>query len=121
MDHSFSEIGHRIHDLRKSKNYSQLEFAELIDISPSHLSSIELGKTRFGVDILVRMANVLQVPADVILHTDLPEEEPLVAVYMAEICKELAGCSESDALRLLAILREVKQRFDEVRQESVSN
>ena len=114
----FSEIGLRIQKLRRSKNYSQIEFAELIDISPSHLSSIEMGKTRFGIDILMRITDVLQVPADVILKTDLPETKPLAAVYMEEISKELGDCSESDALRLLTILREIKGGFDEARREN---
>lgn len=117
MDAPFSEIGLRIQKLRKSKNYSQIEFAELIDISPSHLSSIELGKTKFGIDILMRIVNVLRVPADVILQTGLPEQNPLTAVYLEEISKELASCTESDALRLLSIIREVKSGFDEIRLE----
>ena len=117
MDVPFSEIGLRIQNLRKSRNLSQLEFAELIDISPSHLSSIEMGKTRFGVDILIRMVQVLEVPADVILKTELPGLEPLVATYLEEVSKELADCPEADAVRLLQLLREIKRSFDEVRQE----
>jgi len=39
-----SEIGQRIRQLRLLNNYTQAEFAELIDVSVNFLSEIENGK-----------------------------------------------------------------------------
>ena len=53
MKKNLSEIGKRIKKARKSKGISQVEFADKLDISVSHLSNIENGKINVGLDIFL--------------------------------------------------------------------
>ena len=53
------EFGAKISELRRLKNISQTEFAEMIDISVSALSKIERGATYPSVKILFDIISTL--------------------------------------------------------------
>ena len=72
------DVGDRIRATRNSKQMSQLELAEKINISASYMSDIEMGKSNFGVDILIRLAEVLQVSLDWLLRADVPESKEII-------------------------------------------
>lgn len=61
------EIGQRIRKLRNSLDFSQMQFAESIDISVPFLSEIENGKKSMSQEILHRICSVHQVSADYLL------------------------------------------------------
>ena len=67
-----SGIGDRIRAKRKEHKLSQRELAEMVHVSPSHLSDIENGKKTIGVDILMRITEALQVSSDWLLRTNIP-------------------------------------------------
>ena len=46
---------------RKSKKLTQLQLAECIDISRSHISAIELGNIGVSFDVLFKMCEVLDI------------------------------------------------------------
>ena len=49
---------------------SQEQLAEKIDISITHMSHIETGTTKLSLPVLVKLAEVLDVPSDAILFED---------------------------------------------------
>ena len=100
------KIGHRIQKARKQKNLTQIQFAELLNISTSHLSDIETGRTNFGIDILMNITELLQVSADYILRTDIPE---VAAIHSREIDAILKDCSASETEMLIKMLSDVKK------------
>ena len=53
-----------IRKLREKKNMTQAELADMIGIAHSHMSDIERGETRLGVDILMSISEKLQVSTD---------------------------------------------------------
>ena len=57
------EIGKRIKSARQEKHLSQMQFAELINVSTPYLSDIENGKTNLSLDIFTRIVEVLQISA----------------------------------------------------------
>lgn len=59
----YKEIGLKIAYYRKLRGYSQMEFAEMIDVSRTHLSNIEAPKmkTSLSLDLLFKIAEVLHV------------------------------------------------------------
>lgn len=105
MDDSFARVGARIAALRKKHKISQMELAEILDISVSYMSKIECGKCNFGVDILMRLMEVLQVSADDILKSAPPA---VTATYAKEIDEMLSDCSAEEANRLIRVLQEFK-------------
>lgn len=61
------EIGQRIRKLRTSLDFSQMQFAESIDISVPFLSEIENGKKSMSQEILHRICSIHQISADYLL------------------------------------------------------
>lgn len=64
-------LGQRIRDLR-SPHYSQDEFAEVIDVFRSHVSTIENGKTDLKLSTLLRIAAALQMPLEELVKVPSP-------------------------------------------------
>lgn len=54
-------IGYRIKELRKSKGLSQEELAERAETSPNYLSRMERGTENPTMDMLIKLANALEV------------------------------------------------------------
>ncbi len=64
-------IGNRIKELRKEKGYTQEVLAEIAELSVDHISHIETGNTKMSLNVLVKIANVFQVPTDKLLYDSL--------------------------------------------------
>lgn len=105
MNTKRQEVGLRIRTSRKNKNLSQFELAELLNISPTHMSDIENGKTNIGLDIFMRLTEILQVSADWLLQTDTPVANSLLIKEASDLLSE---CSSAEMQALLKIMREIK-------------
>ena len=66
-------LGQRIRVLRQER-WSQDEFADLIDVFRSHMSTIERGKTDLKLSTLRRIARVLDIELGELLNGTKPEE-----------------------------------------------
>lgn len=59
------QLGRRIRELRESRNISQEELAHLSGVHRTYISSMERGHRNVSLDILMRLAEALQVePAE---------------------------------------------------------
>lgn len=63
-------MGIRIRAVREQAGWTQELLAEMIDISPVHLSRIENGRVTPRVDILMRLSEILQVSMDELLYDE---------------------------------------------------
>lgn len=74
MELDYKNIGKRIVLRRKERKTSQSKLAENIGISSTYLSSIEHGKEKPSLDILVKICNSLSVTPDYLImgnmHSD---------------------------------------------------
>jgi len=61
------EIGRRIKTARETAGLTQDRFAELIDMGPKNLSSVERGQVGISIGTLQRICRVLSISADQIL------------------------------------------------------
>lgn len=71
------ELGQRISDLRKQKGYSQLELAQLLDLSRTALTQIELGKRNVTGFELKKLADLFSVTSDKLLSENFEFETVL--------------------------------------------
>ena len=71
-----------------------------------------MGKTNCSVEIFARISEALQISADWLLRTNIPEVN---AVYNAEVAEVLADCSPSETELLLKILKETKSTIKSVK------
>lgn len=102
------DVGGRIKDARKARGMSQMELAEKLNISLSHMSNIETARSNFGIDILMRITEVLQVSADELLRTNIPIVN---AMYADEATKIMEGCTSAEKEAMLSTLKNMKAAF----------
>ena len=81
----YKMIGARIKKLRKDKGFTQEKIAENLDISVSYTSRLERGVEKINLEMLVKIATLLEVPPSFLfdgvakaektdyLHNDLSE------------------------------------------------
>ncbi len=109
------EIGKRIREFRVKKNMSQAALADKANVSLSQISDIERGKTSMRLTTFIGIVEALQVSADVLLRTDIPEVNTL---YKSEFAEVLADCTPSEIDSILKIVKEVKRSMHNPKQES---
>ena len=108
MGSELKDVGARIREARRKRKLSQAELAEGLNISPSHMSDIETGKSNFGVDILMRITEILQISADELLRTNIPA---VTAVYSSEFLEILDGCTSAEKEAMLSTIKNMKAAF----------
>lgn len=101
-------LGNRIRLARKEHGMSQSELADLVQISTSHMSDIENGKTTIGIDIFMRITECLQVSADWLLQTNIPSVSNIQSREFNEI---LSGCSSAEKQAILEVASKMKKAF----------
>ena len=76
----------RIKELRRSKNLSQMELAQKVDVHQTAVSQWESGKTNPDMSTAMRLADIFEVSIDYLLgRTDTPRK------MVTEIPAELQG------------------------------
>lgn len=68
----YKRIGLNIAYYRKLKGLTQLQLAEQVDISRTHISNIEAPKksTAISLELLLNIADILDIPASALLNFD---------------------------------------------------
>ena len=85
-------IGQRIRKNRKARGLSQEQLAGAIGISLTHMSHIETGNTKLSLQVMIRIANILQVRVDDLLSDTGPSDR---VASVEEINRLLETCSVS--------------------------
>ena len=99
------KIGSRIKEIRIQKHMSQQELSTQAGISLPQVSEIERGNSSMKLITFMRIAEALQVSADVLLRMDVPEVQE---IYQGEFADLLSDCSPSETDAILKIMKEVK-------------
>ena len=105
MYEKLKPVGKRIQDARKAIGMTQADLADKLDIYVSHMSSIETGRANFGVETLMKITEILQVSADSLLRTDIPE---VSVIYAGDLDALLKGCTAEEVESMLNMLRQMK-------------
>ena len=95
-------IGRRIKTAREKKKLTQEQLAELVDLSPMHVSVIERGVKLPKLETLINIAKILDVSADVLLQDVVNNQVKLCASEASELVMMLP---REDQRRVLAALR----------------
>ena len=68
-------IGDRIRASRKSAGLTQAQLSEQAYISESYMALIELNKRNPSTDVIIKIAEILNVSTDYLLFGDIPQSE----------------------------------------------
>lgn len=83
----------RLRQIRRQKNLSQADLAELVDVHSTHITRYERGMSRPSADTLKRLADALGVSGDYLLNglsaitTETPIEDTEVLIRFKEVEK----------------------------------
>lgn len=91
VDFTFKEMGSRIASRRKHLKINQNILAEQLGISNNHLSSLEKGKVKPSLELLIEICNALKVTPDYLLMGVMHQNNIPLNIY-----EELRLCSEHD-------------------------
>lgn len=101
----YAALGTRIRQARTERKFTQERLAEMVNISLSHMSNIETGRTKVSLTILVDLANALNVTVDYLLESALAGLQPVI---LHEIDHVLADCSGEELAFLLDAVKSLK-------------
>lgn len=107
---SLREVGFRIRQLREAFGYSQEKLAEMAELSPRYMTSLENGGKNMTITKLAGLADALHVSPDYLLFgsEDRTDPSPLY-----EILSNLSPKEIDHARELLLLF--VKKSVDETR------
>ena len=109
-----TSVGRRIAKARRDKGFSQALLAEKANISVSHLSNIERGRKSLSAEILLRIAETLQVSADGILFTDIPQVHKEIE---SQIDVNLNNCTAREKEFILKLIKDIGAFITEIKAE----
>lgn len=58
----YEMLGLNVSYYRRRRKLTQEQLAEMVNIEPNHMSNIELAKVGTSLDVVFRLADVLEVP-----------------------------------------------------------
>lgn len=115
MNSNLKDVGNRVRQARKDKGLTQSQLADRIDVSESHLSAIETGKINFGVDVLYKLTDELQVSADWLLRASNPETRK---INNEEFDALISDCSPEEISAIFKMAKELKVALKKAAQSS---
>ena len=95
-------IGSRIKEAREQAHLTQEELAEIVDISPTHMSVIERGVKTPKLDTFVKIANALHLSADALLQDVVT---PVTDSIIAELSARIGRLPQKEQDRILNAIR----------------
>lgn len=115
---NFKHIGRQIKKARSNKKMTQAALAELVEMSTTYISHIESAKKQASLEVIVRLANALDVTVDHLLCGHL-SSDPLE--YHADLKEILIDCSIYEKELICEIALTVKKILHENQWQNTKN
>ena len=112
MGLNYKHIGRRIREERIRTGMSQEKLAELADSSPQYISHIENARKKSSLEMIVRIANALDVSVDQLLSENLSGSQYKCD---AELSRLISGCSNYERRVILDIALATRYSLEENR------
>lgn len=105
MDVNYELIGVRIKRYRENKGLSQEELSSIIGISNRHLSKVETGAKNPSLELILNIANVLNITADDLLADYLNNS---AEKQNTELLTVFTDCTPTEKVILMDMLKHMK-------------
>lgn len=106
MELDYKAIGKRIKIARIKADLTQERLAEMVEISPTHMSNIETGTTRVSLTAIVSLANALSVTVDDLLCDSVVKAK---VQFEKDIAVILADCDEYEIRMIKDMTKALKE------------
>lgn len=99
-------LGEKIKRLRKARKWSQAELARTLDVHVTHVSRLETGRYAPSLELLKKLASVLEVSTDYLLYENATEagEASLQNKTFYERMRLVDGLGEEDRSIILGVI-----------------
>lgn len=97
----YGRLGLRIKEVRQSRGFTQENLAEMVSCNVSHISNIENNYTKASLNVLVAIANALNVTIDYLLSDQYRDS---ATALDNEILKALRNCNDEKKERILKMI-----------------
>lgn len=101
---NLKEIGVRIKKAREAKGLTQEQLAEIVNLSPTHISVIERGVKSPKLETFINIANALAVTADSLLLDVLNHSLQITTDELSEQIKKLSPKEQQKILKIIRVL-----------------
>lgn len=101
MDIDYKAIGKRIRVARIQQDMKQDVLAEKANLSPSHMSNIETGRTKLSLPTLISLANALNASPDELLCDNVVKTKPVLEQSARAL---LDGASDFEARVMVSVM-----------------
>ena len=108
MELDYKAIGKRIKIARIKADLTQERLAEMVEISPTHMSNIETGTTRVSLTAIVSLANALSVTVDDLLCDSVVKSK---VQFEKDIAGILAACDEYEIRMVNDMAQALKEKL----------
>lgn len=108
---NYKAIGQRIKIARIKKDLTQEQVANVVGVTPAHMSNIETGTTRVSITTLVNIANLLSVTLNDLLCEDIIQAR---IPFEKDIKEIIDTCSNSEVRIAKAVLRSVVETIKQI-------
>ena len=110
MEIDYPALGKRIKAFRREAGLSQALLAEFIDVSPQYISHIETARKKASLEMLVRIANALDVTLDQLIADNLACSQ---ACCDTELYRLISGCTAYERRVILDIAMATRYILEE--------
>ena len=114
MEIDYTYIGKRIARERKAAGLTQSLLADFTDSSPQYISHIETGRKKASLDILVRIANVLNISMDRLLGRTINNNLDESGAIINEL---LSGCNSFERTVMIDVAVSLRDSLKENRKK----
>lgn len=97
----YAQLGKKIKTVRCNSGLTQENLAELVGCNTSHISNIENNYTKLSLNVLLAIANALNVSIDYLLSSQLKSSSKILN---QEILNKLEKCDDMDREKILKII-----------------
>lgn len=105
MELDYKAIGKRIKIARIRVGTTQEAVADMVDISPSHMSNIETGSSKLSLPTLIAVANALSVTVDSLLSDNIISSK---VEFEKEAKDVFQDCNDYETKILVDVLKATK-------------
>lgn len=104
-------LGKCIRKCRKEQGLTQAKLAEMIDISPNHISKVENGTTKPSLQVFVDIADALNVPMDQLMLRNPNKSVTGSSTYADKVNQIFDSCTAKQKVSIIQILEELNAMF----------
>ena len=107
----YESIGKRIKHYRTEKRLSQEDLGNIVAVNNEHISRIEGGKKNLSLELLILIANALDVSADDLLTDNLKHSSSPVGTEIHDLLLDCNHDEKAILTRTLTFLKGILSEF----------